>query len=172
MDEQSKKGKKFGLAFNLIAWILGFLLLMQFFAGFENKKSNPNIAPESKRQNGAIEVILKADRQGHFVANGYINNHQVTFLLDTGASGVAISEKLAHKLNLKMHYPLKLHTANGVVNGWSTEIDSLQIGEIELRKVSASVSPNLGREVLLGMSALKQLEFTHKDGKLLLRQTF
>lgn len=53
-----------------------------------------------------------------------------------------------------------------------TRLDSLQLGDIVLRDVRALVVPGLGGEqVLLGMSALKQLEFTQRGGTLLLRQT-
>jgi len=169
-SDQNNPTKKVGAIFNFVAWIVGILLLVKFFGMWESKQVNPNFEPKSVNKNQAIEVILTANKMGHFVTNGYINGQKVTFLLDTGASGIGISKELAYKLRLNNDYPVKLHTANGVIDGWSTNLESVQIGKITLKKVNANISANLGDEVLLGMSALKQLEFAHKNGKLLLRQ--
>ena len=66
---------------------------------------------------------------------------------------------------------MQLSTANGTVTGWRTRLTSLQLGDIQLYDVAAIIVPNMGDEqVLLGMSALKQLEFTQRDGTLVLRQ--
>lgn len=68
--------------------------------------------------------------------------------------------------------PVGVSTANGRTQGFRTELGRLQLGDIVLRDVRAIVVPGLGDEqVLLGMSALKQLEFTQRSGTLLLRQT-
>ena len=65
-----------------------------------------------------------------------------------------------------------LSTANVRSEGYRTQLDRLQLGDIVLRDVRAIVAPGLGGDqVLLGMSALKQLEFTQRSGTLLLRQT-
>ena len=64
-----------------------------------------------------------------------------------------------------------ISTANGTARGWRTAIDSLQLGDIQLHQVAAIIVPNMdGEHVLLGMSALKKLEFTQRDGTLVLRQ--
>ncbi|MEX5354424.1 TIGR02281 family clan AA aspartic protease, partial [Pseudomonas juntendi] len=64
-----------------------------------------------------------------------------------------------------------LSTANGRATGWRTRLDRLQLGDIRLSGVAALIVPGMdGDEVLLGMSALKQLEFTQRDGTLVLRQ--
>ncbi|MNC64411.1 hypothetical protein D3C75_1146100 [compost metagenome] len=64
-----------------------------------------------------------------------------------------------------------LSTANGRTQGYRTRLGTLQLGDILLREVRALVVPGLdGDQVLLGMSALKQLEFTQRGGTLLLRQ--
>ncbi len=62
--------------------------------------------------------------------------------------------------------------ANGESRGYRAMLDSLQVGDITLRNVRAIVAPGLdGEQILLGMSAMKQLEFTQRGGTLLLRQT-
>ena len=122
-------------------------------------------------QGEQIEVHLDSNPQGHFVAGGQINGETVTFLLDTGATDVAIPAKLGDRLSLSRGAPVMLHTANGQTTGYRTVLDSLALGDILLHDVRAIVAPGFGGEqILLGMSALKQLEFTQRAGTLVLRQ--
>ena len=67
--------------------------------------------------------------------------------------------------------PITLDTANGRSQGWRTRLPNLQLGDIRLTDVPALIAPGMeGDEVLLGMSALRQLDFTQQDGTLVLRQ--
>ena len=76
------------------------------------------------------------------------------------------------ELGLQPGAPVQIRTANGTVTGWRTRLGLLQLGDIQLREVAALITPGMeGHEVLLGMSALKQLEFTQKGGTLVLRQS-
>jgi len=64
-----------------------------------------------------------------------------------------------------------VNTAAGVVPVFSTTINRLTLGQIELSGVSASITPSMrGETILLGMSALKQIEFTQRGNTLTLRQ--
>lgn len=115
---------------------------------------------------------LLGNGQGHFVASGQINGQPVEFMLDTGATDVAVPAELADRLGLQRGPPVTLSTANGRSQGYRTRLDRLKLGDIVLQDVRALVAPGLGGEqVLLGMSALKQLEFTQRSGTMLLRQT-
>jgi len=92
-------------------------------------------------------------------------------MLDTGATDVAIPERVARQLDLARGAPVQVSTANGRTEGYRTRLNSVQLGDIRLRDVRAMVVPGLdGDQILLGMSALKQLEFTQRSGTLLLRQ--
>jgi aspartyl protease family protein len=96
----------------------------------------------------------------------------VTFLLDTGATQVAVPVELAQRIGLKPGASVVINTANGRANAHRTQLQRLQLGDIVLTDVPALIAPGMdGDEVLLGMSALKQLEFTQRDGNLLLRQS-
>ncbi len=92
-------------------------------------------------------------------------------MLDTGATSVAVPASLAQQLGLKPGYRHKAVTANGIVEVRDTRIDTLTIGPITLRNVQASINPGMsGPEILLGMSALKDLELTQRDNTLTIKQ--
>ncbi|UVE17271.1 TIGR02281 family clan AA aspartic protease [Pseudomonas sp. LS44] len=170
MSEQGA-GRRAGRVMWVLAWGAGLLLATHLFGLWEQRQHNPNRAPQSVRGEGYIEVRLLSSRGGHYLLDGQIDGQQVTFLLDTGATQVAIPAALAERLGLSRGAPIELSTANGRVTGWRTALARLHLGDIVLRDVAALIVPNMdGDEVLLGMSALKQLEFTQRDGTLLLRQ--
>ncbi len=165
-------GQRAGRVMLVLAWGAGLLLATRFFGQWENEQHNPNQLPVSSHGTGYIEVRLASNGQGHFVSSGRINDETVLFLLDTGATDVAVPAKLAKRLGLRRGAPVTLNTANGLSNGYRTHLERLQLGDIVLHDVRALVAPGMeGDEVLLGMSALKQLEFTQRDGTLVLRQT-
>ena len=138
---------------------------------FLDKEQNPNQSVYSRLdESGKTEVILQRNRYGHYVSNGKINGRTVQFMLDTGASDVAIPEKVAEKLALNRGPEKRYSTANGMVIAYSTMLDSVSIGPIEVQSVRASINPGLkGNEILLGMSVLKRVEFTQRGDTLILR---
>lgn len=163
-------GKRAGRVMLVLAWGAGLLLATQFFGEWEESRLNPNRSPQSQVLGELVEVRLASNSQGHFVADGLINGTNVTFLLDTGATDVAIPAQLGDKLGLPRGAPVLLQTANGQTTGYRTRLDSLTLGDIVLHDVRALVAPGFqGDQVLLGMSALKQLEFTQRAGTLVLR---
>src|SRR5690606_41489315 len=90
----------------VLAWGAGILLATRFFADWEESRYNPNRQPVSVVQGDHIEVLLEGNVQGHFVADGRINGTPVTFLLDTGATDVAIPAELAEELGLSRGAPV------------------------------------------------------------------
>ncbi len=164
-------GRRAGRVMLVLAWGAALFLATRFFADWEQSRFNPNREPVSVVQGDQIEVRLESNIQGHFVADGLINGEPVTFLLDTGATDVAIPAELAEELVLARGAPVRLQTANGQTTGYRTVLDSLALGDIVLQDVRALIAPGfVGEQVLLGMSALKQLEFTQRAGTLVLRQ--
>lgn len=154
----------------ILAWVAGIALATHFFARWQQRQHNPNPHPVMAQGAGYVEIQLEPNRQNHFVLTGSVNGHSADFLLDTGATDVAVPEALAQDWGLTRGAALTLHTANGQSVGYRTQIAELKLGAIELHNVRALVAPGMqGREVLLGMSALKQLEFTQRAGILVLR---
>lgn len=151
----------------VLAWLLLFAGLFWFFSGWSERQFNPNNEPLIV--NGA-ELVLQRNRGGHYVAPGSINGEPVVFLLDTGATQVALPAKLAQKLELRRGPSVQIQTANGSVTGYQTRLASVQLGPIVVRDVSALVTGGLAEDtVLLGMSFLKYVEFTQRGEKLILR---
>ena len=155
----------------VLAWIGALGLLTLAFGFWEERQINPNTRPASFSSEALREVVLERNRFGHYVANGSINGQQVVFMLDTGATDVVLSQGLADKLGLARGATQYAQTANGRVRVYATQLNSLALGSISLQNVRASINPAMsGREVLLGMSALKQVEFTQRGNQLTLRQ--
>lgn len=163
---------KIGKLFVWLAWIMAIALLMFFFEDELEKQYNPNSQPQvSLNSSGQAEVILKQNRQGHYVTQGSINEVSVTFLLDTGATQVSIPAHIADTLQLESYGSYPVQTANGKVVVYKTKIDQLSIGNIFLYNVAAHINPAMKNdEILLGMSALKQLDFQQTGKQLILRE--
>jgi len=105
------------------------------------------------------------------VASGKINGLPVTFLLDTGATDVAVSTELAARLKLPQGAVFSSRTANGTVRSIRTHLEQVQLGPIEMNNVMASILPAMREdEVLLGMSFLRQLELIQRGDRLTVRQ--
>ncbi len=155
-----------------VAWVIALGLFAWIFAGLEKRENNPNqFVSTQQLNNGDKAITLQRNRYGHYVADGFINGERVTFLLDTGASDISVPGDLAEKLGLRRGPAQQYNTANGVITGYLTRLDSVKLGEIELHDVRASINPHeQGDELLLGMSFLKNLEFTQRDDKLTIRQ--
>lgn len=163
--------QRIGKVMMILAWVIGLGLAAMWFSGVEEQRLNPNRAPESIATDGGIEVHLESNPQGHYLMTGAINGREVTFLLDTGATFVAIPANVAKRLGLPEGRRITVTTANGTADSFTTSIDTLQLGAIRLNNVNAGIVPGMdGEEILLGMSALRQLDFTQRGGQLILRQ--
>ena len=153
----------------LAAAVGGLALLTFVFSGLIEDRRNPNQQVQSTRTDGGVEVVLDADRQGHFVASGAINGREVTFLVDTGATLVSIPEGLADDMGLIKEAKIGLETAAGPVTGWLTRLEEVRLGDIVQRDVRAAISPGRSDTVLLGMSFLRELELSQRDDQLKIR---
>lgn len=171
MSEQTA-GRRAGRVMLVLAWGAGLLLATHFFGKWEDGKSHPNRQPQSVHGSDYVEVRLASSPGGHYLVDGQINGEAVIFLLDTGATQVAIPSQMARSLGLQAGAPVQISTANGRATAHRTRLERLQLGDIVLHDVAALIAPGMdGDEILLGMSALKHLEFSQRDGTLLLRQS-
>ncbi len=153
-------------------WLLLLGLLTLLFDGLLERWTNPNPEPAGRAAGGVREVVLQRNRYGHYVATGRINGTEVVFMLDTGASDVSVPAALAPRLGLERLAPAVYQTARGPMRAWRTRIARLELGPIVLTDLPASLNPHVEAEepVLLGMTALKRLEFTQRGDTLVIRQ--
>ncbi len=171
-NPEVKEQKRIGTFMVTAMWILFLIFLFSFFAGVIDRQTNPNQNLNTRySETGAREVELQRNRYGHYVTDGAINGQPVVFMLDTGATGVAVPEHIAQRLQLERGAVIQLRTANGVARGYKAILDRVAIDGIELENISAIINPNDDSDViLLGMSFLKQIEFTQRGDSLILRQ--
>lgn len=164
--------KRIGLVMQVLAWLVLLGVGVLYFSDVLERQLNPNQRLETLyTEDGVREVVLQRNRFGHYVTSGEINGEPVTFLLDTGATGVAIPEALASRLGLQRGRPYRTQTANGTGTSYATILDEVAVADIRLPNVRAGIVPGLQTdEVLLGMSFLKHLEFTQRGDNLTLRQ--
>ena len=157
-----------------LAWVVFIILLGFFFSDFLGKQTNPNQDLVTRYGEDRVrEVTLERNKHGHYLATGQVNGQEVVFILDTGATGVAIPEHIARRLGLKRGPAYTVKTANGTGISYSARLRSVSIGEIQLTDVGAGIVPGLtGDEVLLGMSFLRHIEFAQRGNTLILTQGY
>ena len=117
---------------------------------------NPNKA--WRLGDNANSVMLKRGLDGHYRAEALINNQKVNVLIDTGATGVAISQRVADKLGLKSIEAIRTETANGDSVGYMVRLESVKVGGVEAQNVSAMIAPGLDGDALLGRSYLGRMD--------------
>ena len=170
MTQQSTDTSKAAKWMLILAWACLFGLLTLVFGDLLEQQANPNQQPVSIMRGEQIEIRLEQNRQGHYVVSGSINGKPAVFLVDTGATSVSIPAHLADEFNLPRGRSGMASTANGRGKITLTEIATLTLGGITLQNVAANINPGMqGEQILLGMSALKQLEFTQRGETLILR---
>ncbi len=154
------------------AWILALVVLVIPFRLFLQHQENPNRSIVARAtEEGAREVILRRNRNGQYLANGQVNGYPVVFLLDTGATDIAVPEAFAREAGLHFGRKVLVQTANGSLWAWRTRLRSVALGGIVLHDVSATILPTMAHDqVLLGMSFLKHLELLQSGDTLSLRQ--
>ncbi|MFQ5994253.1 MAG: TIGR02281 family clan AA aspartic protease [Acidiferrobacterales bacterium] len=169
-QHQNKSQGRLGKGMIYAAWLLALALLTWVFSGWLHEQRNPNREVRSFIQGGQATVVLERNRYGHYNAAGQINGEDVEFMLDTGATTVSVPAGLAQQLGLKKGPAIAATTANGTITTYLTRLDSVRLGTIELRDIRASINPHMrGHEVLLGMSFLKNLEFSQRGRALILK---
>lgn len=109
---------------------------------------------------GGSEIVLAAGSGGHFWANGSINGKSARFMVDTGATTVAMSTFDADRLGIDYKNGRRgvMGTANGMVAAYSVLLSSVRIGDVEVYNVPATVTPAYMDFVLLGNSYLNRFQ--------------
>lgn len=120
-----------------------------------------NMIPSRGQQNQDGSITFRESVSGHFLIDAEVNNQKISFLLDTGASKITLSKKDAEKLGFdlqKLHYNIRMNTANGVNLAAYVRLNELRVGSIIMKDIDAYVNKNGLSSSLLGMNFLNRLD--------------
>jgi aspartyl protease family protein len=115
-------------------------------------------------------IVLSAGSGGHFVTQGSINGKSVSFIVDTGATHVALSQNVAEQIGLSYRNGQRTvgQTANGPTVAYRVMLDSVRIGDVMVYNVDAAVLPAGMEQVLLGNSFLTRFQMKRENDTLTL----
>jgi aspartyl protease family protein len=145
---------------------------------FESAKSVNSFAsvqPQTVGSTGGRSLVIPRDKRGHFQTDGRIDGQRIGFMVDTGASVIALNERSAAQIGVRPSqnaYTTVVSTANGKIKAARTRLAMVDIGGLIVRDVDAMVLPDEAlSENLLGLSFLSKLKrFEFADGKLVMEQ--
>jgi len=123
---------------------------------------------------GGSQIVLTAGSGGHFRTLGSINGKSVEFMVDTGATLVAMGEDDAKRLGIPYETGRKSRasTANGVVDTYLVRLQKVRIQDVEVQDVEAAVSMGSMHGVLLGNSFLTRFQMKRDNDQLTLTRRF
>jgi aspartyl protease family protein len=164
----------------LAAFMVGLGTLMAQVAD----KITPALANTAARKTAPVEMAaptglrslsIPRDARGHFQTEGRIDGQRIGFMVDTGASVIALNETSAARFGLRPSrgdYNATVTTANGTIKAARMRIAMVDIGGLVVRDVDAMVLPDEAlSENLLGLSFLSKLKrFEYANGTMVLEQ--
>ncbi|TXI77432.1 MAG: TIGR02281 family clan AA aspartic protease [Dokdonella sp.] len=131
-----------------------------------------NVVSSSLAGAESARAVLTADSGGHFLTTGNINGTSVRFLVDTGASTIALSAGEARRIGIDSGKGESrgFHTPNGLVTARVVRLDSVRVGDIVVNRVEAAVVPQEMPVVLLGLSFLNHLDMQREGQTMTLKR--
>lgn len=125
------------------------------------------------RQQGSI-ITIPVGTNGHFFTPGYINGRSVNFMVDTGASAIAMGMGDADRIGIRYREtgtPVQMGTANGVAQGWRVTLAQVRIGEVTVSGIDAVIGPHMPY-VLLGNNYLSRFSMKRSADTMVLERQF
>lgn len=164
------------LTFAIAALVIA-VVVPKFLSGRTQAAANAVVvapAPQQQQDANSRSVTIKRGDNGHYMTEAVVDGRRIDFMVDTGASVIALRERDAARLGIHPvanEYTAQVSTANGVVRAARVELNRVEVGGVEVRNVAALVLPDeaLGQN-LLGMSFLSRLRWEQRNGKLVLEQ--
>ncbi len=164
-----RKVYEFLKKYAVLTILVAFFSISGFFydSGAKAPLLNAQLPEHKILDSGEKKVLIKQDDSGHYIFIGEINGKKVKFLYDTGATSVSVPEHIAAYLELPIGKSVHSKTANGTAISFRTSLNTVKVGNIELKNIRASISKGLeGDEILLGMSFLKEIDIKQNNGVL------
>ncbi len=119
------------------------------------------------------KIVLPVGSGGHFMAQGSINGRPIQFMVDTGATSVAMGVSDAKRMGIDYlkGQPMRMGTANGIAQGWRVKLNSVRIGDVEVYEVEAVVGPDMPF-ALLGNSFLSRFSMNRTSDQMVLERRY
>lgn len=133
--------------------------------------SEQKISDDAEGATAGSALVLSQGKGGHYFVDGAVNNHYLNFVIDTGASLVALPLALASSAGVRCHSQGAMQTANGITMVCKATIRKFRFGSFTLNDVEAVVVPNLGQP-LLGMNVLKRFRVEQDNGVMRLSKKY
>ena len=159
-----------------------FIVLCAGFANYADRSLKASAPGETTAMAAAPApaaagrtVVIPRDSRGHFQVNGRVDGKSMGFMIDTGASVIALTARDAARLGIRpvlREFTAEVKTANGIVRAARVQLNRVEIDDVSVRDVAALVVPDEAlSENLLGLSFLSKLRrFEYANGKLVLEQ--
>jgi aspartyl protease family protein len=130
--------------------------------------------PEPAPSTGSRAAFIDREDDGHFWTRADVSGTQVKFMVDTGASIVALTYFDAQRLGLKpeeLDFDSEIRTAGGITYGAPVTLESIRVGKVEIENVNAVILRTELEQSLLGMTFLGELHsYEVRQGQMIIRQ--
>ncbi|ADE10514.1 TIGR02281 family clan AA aspartic protease [Sideroxydans lithotrophicus] len=143
---------------------------VQAVSSWASSSASVESDPDSPAAEGK-PLVIGQGRGGHYFIDGSVNDNYLNFVVDTGATFVALPLATAANAGLTCQGKGLMKTGNGVAQVCTTTIEKLKFGNFTLRYVQAVVMPNLSQP-LLGMNVLKQFRVEQDNGEMRLSKKY
>lgn len=119
-------------------------------------------------------ISLTESSGGHFMTAGQINGRAVQFMVDTGATSIAMSTADAERagISYKSGQAVQISTANGTAQGFRIKLNSVRVGDVEVYDVDAVVTPQPMPFLLLGNSFLTRFQMKRENNLMTLDKRY
>jgi aspartyl protease family protein len=133
-----------------------------------------SVGEQAGSKSSGSKIVLTAGDGGHFLTAGSINGKSVQFMVDTGATAVAMGSAEAKRMGIDYTSgkPVRMSTANGATIGYLLTLSSVRIGDVEVQNVEAIVSQQSMPYVLLGNSFLTRFSMRRDNDQMVLERRF
>jgi aspartyl protease family protein len=133
-----------------------------------------SVGEQAGSKSSGSKIVLQVGDGGHFLAQGSINGKSVQFMVDTGATAVAMGAAEAKRMGIDYTAgkPVRMSTANGQAMGYLLTLNSVRIGDVEVQNVEAIVSQQAMPYVLLGNSFLTRFSMRRDADQMVLERRF
>ncbi len=158
-----------GGRWHLRALLVWLALMGAAYWGFDRYLA-PKVVTTTAPASGQVE--MPRSRDGHYYLKGSINGQPLVFLVDTGATSVAVSAAFARQAGLPRGYPLRFSTANGTTEGELVGGQTVEAGGLVVSNIDVGVGLQMEKPelALLGQSFLRHVDVLQSGDRLLLRR--